>query len=75
MNWPISILWSIPITVSISITFFPPGPITKTQEELAKAIEETRFFIPDARYSMFNQKFNHLDGINKGLEVAKKVIK
>ena len=52
-----------------------PGPITKTQEELAKAIEETRFFIPDARYSMFNQKFNHLDGINKGLEVAKKVIK
>lgn len=52
-----------------------PGPITKTQEELAKAIEDTRFFIPDARYSMFNQKFNHLDGINKGLEVAKKVIK
>ena len=52
-----------------------PGPITKTQDELVKAIEETRFFIPDARYSMFNQKFNHLDGINKGLEVAKKVIK
>ena len=52
-----------------------PGPITKTQDELAKAIEETRFFIPDARYSMFNQKFNHLDGINCGLEVAKKVIK
>ena len=52
-----------------------PGPITKTQEELAKAIEDTILFIPDARYSMFNQKFNHLDGINKGLEVAKKVIK
>lgn len=52
-----------------------PGPITKTQGELVKAIEETRFFIPDARYSMFNQKFNHLDGINKGLEVAKKIIK
>ncbi|HAR91972.1 MAG TPA: CDP-glycerol--glycerophosphate glycerophosphotransferase [Eubacterium sp.] len=52
-----------------------PGPITKTQDELVKAIEETRFFIPDARYSMFNQKYNHLDGINKGLEVAKKIIK
>lgn len=52
-----------------------PGPITKTQEELAKAIEDTILFIPDARYSMFNQKFNHLDGINKGLEVAKKIIK
>ena len=52
-----------------------PGPITKSQDELVKAIEETRFFIPDARYSMFNQKFNHLDGINCGLEVAKKVIK
>lgn len=52
-----------------------PGPITKTQDELVKAIEETRFFIPDARYSMFNQKFNHLDGINCGIEVAKKVIK
>ena len=52
-----------------------PGPITKTQDELVKEIEETRFFIPDARYSMFNQKFNHLDGINKGLEVAKKIIK
>ena len=52
-----------------------PGPIAKTQEELAKAIEDTRFFIPDARYSMFNQKFNHLDGINCGIEVAKKVIK
>ena len=52
-----------------------PGPIVKTQEELAKAIEDTILFIPDARYSMFNQKFNHLDGINKGLEVAKKIIK
>ena len=52
-----------------------PGPITKTQDELVKEIEETRFFIPDARYSMFNQKFNHLDGINCGIEVAKKVIK
>lgn len=52
-----------------------PGPITKTQDELVKAIEDTRLFIPDARYSMFNQKFNHLDGINKGLEVAKRVIK
>ncbi len=52
-----------------------PGPIAKTQDELAKAIEDTILFIPDARYSMFNQKFNHLDGINKGLEVAKKVIK
>ena len=52
-----------------------PGPITKTQDELAKAIKDTIMFIPDARYSMFNQKFNHLDGINKGLEVAKKVIK
>ncbi|MBP5772615.1 MAG: CDP-glycerol glycerophosphotransferase family protein [Eubacterium sp.] len=52
-----------------------PGPIAKTQDELVKAIEETRFFIPDARYSMFNQKFNHLDGINCGLNVARKVIK
>ncbi len=52
-----------------------PGPITKTQEELVEAIDETRIFIPDARYSMFNQKFNHLDGINKGLDVAKKIIK
>lgn len=52
-----------------------PGPITKTQDELVKEIEKTRFFIPDARYSMFNQKFNHLDGINCGIEVAKKVIK
>ncbi len=52
-----------------------PGPIAKTQEELAKAIEDTIMFIPDARYSMFNQKFNHLDGINCGLEVAKKIIK
>lgn len=52
-----------------------PGPIAKTQDELVKAIEDTILFIPDARYSMFNQKFNHLDGINKGLEVAKKIIK
>lgn len=52
-----------------------PGPIAKTQDELAKAIEDTIMFIPDARYSMFNQKFNHLDGINCGLEVAKKIIK
>lgn len=52
-----------------------PGPIAKTQSELVKAIEDARFFIPDARYSMFNQKFNHLDGINKGIEVAKKIIK
>ncbi len=51
-----------------------PGPITKTQKELVDAIEKARLFIPDARYSMFNQKFNHLDGINKGLEVAKRTI-
>ena len=52
-----------------------PGPIAKTQDELVKAIEDTIMFIPDARYSMFNQKFNHLDGINCGLNVAKKIIK
>ncbi len=52
-----------------------PGPITKTQEELVKAINDTLYFIPDAKYSMFNQKFNHLDGINCGLDVAKKIIK
>ena len=52
-----------------------PGPITKTQDELVKEIENARFFIPDSRYSMFNQKFNHLDGINRGLDVAKKIIK
>ena len=52
-----------------------PGPITKTQKELVQEINNTLYFIPGARYSMFNQKFNHLDGINKGLEVAKKIIK
>ena len=52
-----------------------PGPIAKTQDELVKAIEDTIMFIPDARYSMFNQKFNHLDGINCGLNVARKIIK
>ena len=52
-----------------------PGPITKTQKELAEEIEKSIYFIPDAKYSMFNQKFNHLDGINCGLEVAKKIIK
>ena len=52
-----------------------PGPITKTQDELVEEINKTIYFIPDAKYSMFNQKFNHLDGINCGLEVAKKIIK
>ena len=52
-----------------------PGPITKTQKELVEEIEKSIYFIPDAKYSMFNQKFNHLDGINTGLEVAKKIIK
>lgn len=52
-----------------------PGPITKTQEELVNEIKNTIYFIPDAKYSMFNQKFNHLDGINCGFEVAKKIVK
>lgn len=52
-----------------------PGPITKTQKELVQEINNTLYFIPGARYSMFNQKFNHLDGINCGLNVAKKIIK
>ena len=50
-----------------------PGPVTKTQEELEKVIKMTSDFTPDAKYTEFNNKFNYLDGKQKGLEVARRI--
>ncbi len=52
-----------------------PGQIIKNQDDLVGEIKKMSEFTPDAKYMLFNQKYNYLDGKNKGLEVAKRIIK
>lgn len=47
-----------------------PGPITKTEEELIKAIANCEDFVYDKKYKDFNDKYNYLDDG----QVAKKVV-
>ena len=51
-----------------------PGKITKTEEELLRAIKETENIKEDEKYKRFNKKYNYLDDGNAAKRVAEKVI-
>jgi len=51
-----------------------PGKITKTEEDLLKAIEETNDFKYDKKYENFNNKYNYLDDGNATKRVVEKII-
>lgn len=52
-----------------------PGKITKTEQELIKAIEETKDFQYDEKYEKFNKKFNYLDDGQVAKRVVEKIMK
>ena len=52
-----------------------PGKITKTDEELIKAIKETDRFIYNKKYEKFNKKYNYLDDGQASERVVKECIK
>lgn len=52
-----------------------PGKITKTEEELIKAIRETSDFKYDEKYKMFNEKYNYLDDGQAAKRVVEECIR
>ena len=52
-----------------------PGKITKTDEELIKAIKETNRFSYNKKYKEFNKKYNYLDDGEASKRVVGEIIK
>lgn len=52
-----------------------PGEITKTEEELIKAIENTKDFVYDKKYEEFNKKYNYLDDGQASKRVVEIIMK
>lgn len=51
-----------------------PGDITKTEDELIKAIKNTKNFEYNEKYKKFNEKFNYLDDGQAAKRTVKKFI-
>ncbi len=51
-----------------------PGEITKTEDELIKAIKNTKNFEYNEKYKKFNEKFNYLDDGQAAKRTVKKFI-
>ncbi len=52
-----------------------PGTITKTEEELIKAIEGTKDCYYNEKYRLFNEKYNYLDDGNAAKRVVEEIVK
>lgn len=53
-----------------------PGPIIEEFDELAEQIKrKVAWHAVDMKYSLFNEKYNYLDGPDCGLKVAREIIK
>lgn len=52
-----------------------PGEIVQTQEELIDSIENTKRFVYNKNYQLFNNKYNYLDDGQASKRVVEKIIK
>ena len=50
-----------------------PGPIVRTEDEMVRLIKENKF-VYDAKYEVFNKKYNSLDDGNASKRVVEKLI-